>query len=177
MTGCVLGWDPFHVDLERQTTAWHYAWFLQVEEQWVLTKHNQLGLWAAWPFRMSNGSKKTKWQMVNPFFEVADGNCCAVNQSESTQIYFELSVWTCRIQAKPNQSIYVTTSSICFQPISNLRVHRPLRGCSFCSQSMWIRWDWVGLNPKQVKIFHHFFPIPSNPRAIVITEPQVTRWN
>jgi hypothetical protein len=30
--------------------------------------------------------------MVNPFFEVADGNCCAVNQSESTQIYFELSV-------------------------------------------------------------------------------------
>jgi hypothetical protein len=28
----------------------------------------------------------------------------------------------------------------------------------------------VGFNPEQVKIFHIFFPIPSNPHAIGITE-------
>jgi hypothetical protein len=33
----------------------------------------------------------------------------------------------------------------------------PFRACSFCSQSMWIGWDWMGFNPKQVKIFHNFF--------------------
>jgi hypothetical protein len=71
--------------------------------------------------------------MVKPFFEVADENCCAVNQSESTQIYFELSVWTCIIQAKPNQSIYLTTSSICFQPISNLRISISISLESGCS--------------------------------------------
>jgi hypothetical protein len=27
---------------------------------------------------------------------------------------------------------------------------------------MWIEWDWVGLNPKQVKLLN-FFAIPSNP--------------
>jgi hypothetical protein len=27
-----------------------------------------------------------------------------------------------------------------------------LRACSVSSQSMWIEWDWMGLNPKQVKL-------------------------
>jgi hypothetical protein len=33
----------------------------------------------------------------------------------------------------------------------------PLRACSVSSQSMWIEWDWMGLNPKQVKLLLHFF--------------------
>jgi hypothetical protein len=32
-----------------------------------------------------------------------------------------------------------------------------LRACSVSSQSMWIEWDWVGLNPKQVKVVLNFF--------------------
>jgi hypothetical protein len=28
--------------------------------------------------------------------------------------------------------------------------------CSFCSESMWIGWDWISFNSKQVKIFHNF---------------------
>jgi hypothetical protein len=34
---------------------------------------------------------------------------------------------------------------------------RPLRACSVSSQSMWIEWNWVGLNTKQVKILLNFF--------------------
>jgi hypothetical protein len=33
----------------------------------------------------------------------------------------------------------------------------PIRACSVSSQSMWIEWDWMGLNPKQVKILLNFF--------------------
>jgi hypothetical protein len=33
----------------------------------------------------------------------------------------------------------------------------PLRACSVSSQSMWIEWDWVGLNPKQVKFLQKKF--------------------
>jgi hypothetical protein len=29
--------------------------------------------------------------------------------------------------------------------------------CSVSSQSMWIEWDWMGLNPKQVKLLLNFF--------------------
>jgi hypothetical protein len=32
-----------------------------------------------------------------------------------------------------------------------------LRACSVSSQSMWIEWDWMGFNPKQVKLFLNFF--------------------
>jgi hypothetical protein len=32
-----------------------------------------------------------------------------------------------------------------------------LRACSVSSQSMWIERDWMGLNPKQVKLLHNFF--------------------
>jgi hypothetical protein len=32
-----------------------------------------------------------------------------------------------------------------------------VRACSVSSQSMWIEWDWVGLNPKQVKVLLKFF--------------------
>jgi hypothetical protein len=32
-----------------------------------------------------------------------------------------------------------------------------LRACSVSSQSMWIEWDWMGLNPKQVKSLLNFF--------------------
>jgi hypothetical protein len=32
-----------------------------------------------------------------------------------------------------------------------------LRACSVSSQSMWIEWDWMGLNPKQVKLLLNFF--------------------
>jgi hypothetical protein len=32
-----------------------------------------------------------------------------------------------------------------------------LRACSVSSQSMWIEWDWMGLNPKQVKPLLNFF--------------------
>jgi hypothetical protein len=31
------------------------------------------------------------------------------------------------------------------------------RACSVSSQSIWIEWDWVGLNPKQVKVVLNFF--------------------
>jgi hypothetical protein len=34
---------------------------------------------------------------------------------------------------------------------------RPVRACSVSSQSMWIEWDWMSLNPKQVKHFLIFF--------------------
>jgi hypothetical protein len=33
----------------------------------------------------------------------------------------------------------------------------PVRACSVSSQSMWIGWDWMGLNPKQVKLLKNFF--------------------
>jgi hypothetical protein len=46
----------------------------------------------------------------------------------------------------------------------------PIRACSVSSQSMWIEWDWMGLNPKQVKLLLNFFPIPSNPCVLGITE-------
>jgi hypothetical protein len=45
-----------------------------------------------------------------------------------------------------------------------------LRACSVSSQSMWIEWDWMGLNPKQVKLLLNFFTIPSNPHVLGITE-------
>jgi hypothetical protein len=32
-----------------------------------------------------------------------------------------------------------------------------LRACSVSSQSIWIEWDWMGLNPKQVKPLLIFF--------------------
>jgi hypothetical protein len=32
-----------------------------------------------------------------------------------------------------------------------------IRACSVSSQSMWIEWDWMGLNPKQVKVLKNFF--------------------
>jgi hypothetical protein len=34
---------------------------------------------------------------------------------------------------------------------------QPLRACSVSSQSMWIERDWMGLNPKQLKLLHNFF--------------------
>jgi hypothetical protein len=34
---------------------------------------------------------------------------------------------------------------------------RHVWACSVSSQSMWIEWDWVGLNPKQVKLILNFF--------------------
>jgi hypothetical protein len=45
-----------------------------------------------------------------------------------------------------------------------------VRACSVSSQSMWIEWDWMGFNPKQVKLLLNFFPIPSNPCVLGITE-------
>jgi hypothetical protein len=33
----------------------------------------------------------------------------------------------------------------------------PVRACSVSSQSMWIEWDWMSLNPKQVKLLLNFF--------------------
>jgi hypothetical protein len=36
-------------------------------------------------------------------------------------------------------------------------VFRSLRACSVSSQSMWIERDWMGLNPKQLKLLHNFF--------------------
>jgi hypothetical protein len=32
-----------------------------------------------------------------------------------------------------------------------------LRACSVSTQSMWIEWDWMSLNPKQVKLLLNFF--------------------
>jgi hypothetical protein len=32
-----------------------------------------------------------------------------------------------------------------------------VRACSVSYQSMWIEWDWMGLNPKQVKPLLNFF--------------------
>jgi hypothetical protein len=46
----------------------------------------------------------------------------------------------------------------------------PIRTCSVSSQSMWIEWDWLGLNTKQVKVHQFFFPISSNPFIMGITE-------
>jgi hypothetical protein len=36
---------------------------------------------------------------------------------------------------------------------------KPVRACSVSSQStsMWIEWDWIVLNPKQVKLLLNFF--------------------
>jgi hypothetical protein len=31
-----------------------------------------------------------------------------------------------------------------------------MRACSVSSQSMWIEWDWMSLNPKQVKLLLNF---------------------
>jgi hypothetical protein len=45
-----------------------------------------------------------------------------------------------------------------------------MRACSVSSQSMWIEWDWMGLNPKQVKLLLIFFSIPSNTYVLGITE-------
>jgi hypothetical protein len=45
-----------------------------------------------------------------------------------------------------------------------------VKACSVSSQSMWIEWDWMGLNPKQVKLLKNFFPISSNPCVLGITE-------
>jgi hypothetical protein len=46
--------------------------------------------------------------------------------------------------------------------VQNSRVTRltPLRACSVSSQSMWIEWDWMSLNPKQVKRLKIFFSNP-----------------
>jgi hypothetical protein len=33
----------------------------------------------------------------------------------------------------------------------------PIRACSVSSQSMWIEWNWVSLNPNQVKVLLNFF--------------------
>jgi hypothetical protein len=38
-----------------------------------------------------------------------------------------------------------------------MSIYIPLRACSVSSQSMWIEWDWMGLNPKQVKLLKKFF--------------------
>jgi hypothetical protein len=35
--------------------------------------------------------------------------------------------------------------------------NRYFRACSVNSQSIWIEWDWMGLNPKQVKLLLNFF--------------------
>jgi hypothetical protein len=32
-----------------------------------------------------------------------------------------------------------------------------IMACSVSSQSMWIEWDWMGLNPKQVNLLLNFF--------------------
>jgi hypothetical protein len=32
-----------------------------------------------------------------------------------------------------------------------------IRACSVTSKSIWIEWDWMGLNPKQVKLLLNFF--------------------
>jgi uncharacterized membrane protein YbaN (DUF454 family) len=32
-----------------------------------------------------------------------------------------------------------------------------IRACSVSSQFIWIEWDWMGLNPKQVKLLKNFF--------------------
>jgi hypothetical protein len=32
-----------------------------------------------------------------------------------------------------------------------------IRACSVTSKSIWIEWDWMGLNPKQVKLLLKFF--------------------
>jgi hypothetical protein len=42
-------------------------------------------------------------------------------------------------------------------PIALLIPNQPVRACSVSSQSMWIEWDWMGLNPKQVKLLLIFF--------------------
>jgi hypothetical protein len=39
----------------------------------------------------------------------------------------------------------------------NSRKTKTLRACSVSSQSIWIERDWIGLNPKQVKLLHNFF--------------------
>jgi hypothetical protein len=41
-----------------------------------------------------------------------------------------------------------------------------IRACSVSSQSMWIERDWMGLNPKQVKLLHNFFQ--SHPIHVLI---------
>jgi hypothetical protein len=42
------------------------------------------------------------------------------------------------------------------QPPSQ-RFRHTLRACSVSSQSMWIEWDWMSFNPKQVKLLLIFF--------------------
>jgi hypothetical protein len=44
-----------------------------------------------------------------------------------------------------------------FLPNAIAMVRVQLRACSVSSQSMWIEWDWMGLNPKQVKLLFNFF--------------------
>jgi hypothetical protein len=43
---------------------------------------------------------------------------------------------------------------------------------------MWIERDWMGLNPKQSQTSSQFFPIPSNPCVLGITEQALKelRW-
>jgi hypothetical protein len=41
--------------------------------------------------------------------------------------------------------------------VNHTKGNNSLRACSVSSQSMWIEWDWVGLNPKQVKPLLNFF--------------------
>jgi hypothetical protein len=50
-----------------------------------------------------------------------------------------------------------------------------LSAFSVSSQSMWIEWDWMGLNPKQLKLLLNFFPIPSNPCVLGIMEQALKR--
>jgi hypothetical protein len=48
-------------------------------------------------------------------------------------------------QSQISQTLYIFSNLIQFRP------------CSVNSQSMWIEWDLMGLNPKQVKLLLNFF--------------------
>jgi hypothetical protein len=59
------------------------------------------------------------------------------------------------------ENIYMTQSKDFIikgkKKILDVTLENPFRACSVSSQSMWIEWDWIGLNPKQVKLLLKFF--------------------
>jgi hypothetical protein len=82
-------------------------------------------------------------------------------RSMSTQAFFEFfMVWDLvqGFQLQPGVlDQHRWTSSASGDYTSKSAYYRFFRPCSVSSQSMWIERDWMGLNPKQVKLLLNFF--------------------
>jgi hypothetical protein len=56
-----------------------------------------------------------------------------------------------------SEQVYGQSYTFCTVPMVHENSGHPVRACSVSSQSMWIEWDWMCLNPKQVKPLLIFF--------------------